>query len=360
MRHSLKDPSDNNEDKLRRMTRDSQTVKQADNAAPIPAQKYRVVGTRKSKTAVSSRHVLRLADEGPVTLSPEAFATLHIHHIDAENSEVFWCRVKDEASLSGYSFYYQGIRQNATDGYAVKFGNLGSWQRPLTARPVFIFSIGRCGSTLFAKICDAAGLLTWSEPDALTNLAGNPKLHHQPADFRMLTRVALADIADKTRLAGQKSMGIKLRSNVTPFCEDLCSHHPESVCFFLVRDPVTWARSRHRLWGGRPVGLARRLSDMVETMRLAKARGLKVNVISYEALVADPLRQAERIAREVGELEVDPSRLDEVMGRDSQQGTTIGRDAGREIAEDFNARFVRALRNTAPWLLERKPEHWLE
>lgn len=342
------------------MTKKSKAADQANGSNLIPAQKYRVVGTRKSKIALSSRDVLKLVDEGPVTLSPDAFATLHIHHIDAENDEVFWCRVKDDASLSSYSFYYQGIRQNAVDGYAVKLGDLGYWQRPVAARPVFIFSIGRCGSTLFAKICDAAGLLTWSEPDAFTNLAGNPKLHQSPANFRLLTRVALADIADKTCSAGQEKMGIKLRSQVTPFCEDLCSHHPDSVCFFQVRDPIAWARSKHRLWGGRPVTLARELSDMVDRMRVAKARGLKVNVISYEELVADPLGQAERIAQEVGELEVDPSQLDDVMSRDSQQGTTIGRDAGNEIAEDFNERFVRALRNIAPQLLERKPEHWLD
>ncbi|WP_420586062.1 hypothetical protein [Ruegeria sp.] len=329
-------------------------------ASVVPATRYTITGPRKSPTATSSRNVLNIVKKGQVKLEAEAFDNLHIHHIDSKNSEVFWCRLKDNTAVLDQSFYYQAIRQNAVEGYGVRFEDLMPWQRPLQARPVFIFSIGRCGSTLFAKICQVAGLLTWSEPDTFTNLAVDARLQDNPAKFRMLTRVALTDLADKTLASGRSDMGIKLRSHVTPICEDLCGHHPDAVCFFLVREPIAWARSRFRLWGARPSDQALALSTMVGDMRLAKARGLNVNVLSYDALVENPQKQAQRIAHEIGGPEIDPSALEEILGQDSQGNTTIGRASGNPVPDDFNGRFVKALRTQAPHLLERDPEMWLD
>ncbi|MEX0328503.1 MAG: hypothetical protein AB3N07_07235 [Ruegeria sp.] len=325
----------------------------------VPAKRYDVVGKRRSPTAKSTRSVLKLLDSGTAQLSHSEFKELHIHHIDAENAEVFWCRVNNSSSLLKHAFYYQGIRENAIEGYSVSFDNLNAWQRPLDARPIFVFSIGRCGSTLFAKVCDVAGLMTWSEPDAFTNLATDPRLNKTPKQFRMLSRVALVDLADKAKAAGKSNFGIKLRAPATAICEDLCGHHPNSVCYFMVREPISWARSWHRLWGSKPVRLANSLSQKVEEVRLAKSRGLNVQILTYEALIEDPETQVRKIARHANAPEVDMNKLNTVLETDAQKSTTVGRSSGSPVSEDFDQQFVAALRKRAPRLLETNPENWL-
>lgn len=327
---------------------------------PVPATVTSIRGLRRSETAISSRRVFKLKLIGPTLLSPTAFDTLHIHHIDSERSEVFWCAVSDQTDVMRHPFYYQGIRANAVEGVSVSFEHLSAWQRPLQARPVFIFSIGRCGSTLFSNVCGAAGLQSWSEPDSFTNLATDQNLRENPWIFRALSRVALNDLADKAAIAGQASFGLKLRSHVTPICEELCTHHPDSLCFFLVRDPIDWAKSVHRTFGQGPVRLATRLVDTIEQLRLARARGLDVQVIDYEMLTRFPHQQVERIVSVIGGGESNQEALEVIMNTDAQKGTSIAQGTGRALPDAFVDRFRRAIHKRASWLLERAPETWLE
>ncbi len=326
----------------------------------VPARRYRVVGSRGRDTAKSSRNVLVLEDKGPTLLHADEFTNLHLHHFDAEKGEAFWCRTANESAVASDPFYYQGIRKNAQEGFSVKFDDLTFWQRPMAARPIFIFSIGRCGSTLFSKVCEAAGLMTWSEPDSFTNLAISPKLQASPRRFRSLTRAALVDLADKTRVAGASEFGVKFRSEVNPICEDISSHHRDSVSFFLVRDPIEWAISRRRHWSIGPVRLAKLLIEHVENMRLAKSRGLAAHVLDYRSLVERPHEQVERLRNAIGLPQLETSALEAIMCTDSQKGSSIARGTGIVAPEDYIKKFKHAVYRRAPWILETDPQQWLE
>ena len=68
-------------------------------------------------------------------------------------------------------FLYQHQRGDADTLIDVPFERLDDLGCAEGMRPTFVFSIGRCGSTLLSKLLLAAGEQSLSEPDVLTHVA---------------------------------------------------------------------------------------------------------------------------------------------------------------------------------------------
>lgn len=324
----------------------------------IPAEAFRITATHGSETSVSHRGNFSLEPSGTTRLAPADFAALHIHHVDTERREVFWCHPATPITPESATFLYQSLRSTSREGYSVSFDALAPWQEPLALRPVLIFSIGRCGSTLFSKIGTAAGCPIWSEPDGFTNLATRPELREDPALLRRLTRTLLSDLAGKSAATGNPHFGIKFRSQVTPICEEIASHHPDTVSFFLVREPRAWARSFHRLWGFRPRRLALTLAGQVAHIRAARARGFAVSIVNYDQLVAAPEAEIARIHAALRLPGQQAPDIGAILSQDAQGGTAVARDRGKPIPEGFIPRFEQVLRRNCPQLLSADPGEW--
>ncbi|WP_349295544.1 glycosyltransferase (plasmid) [Thioclava sp. 'Guangxiensis'] len=325
----------------------------------IPLEEYSLVFRPRKATAISARTAIKIVSRGTTERFIGDFSSLHIHHLDAGRREVFWCDVPEDAPLMEEPFYYQGLRKLGSAGYAMSFDNIGPWQRPLRARPVVMASIGRCGSTLLSKLTKGMGLATWSEPDSFTNLAVTPELRAEPALYQGLMRLGLNVLADQAAQTGQSQFVVKLRAQATPVCEDLAAHHRDTLVFFVVREPVAWALSYHRLWGAAPEVLAKTLSDQLGYIRAAQARGLEVTVIDYDRLVAAPHETVGAICATLGVPALTPERIGAIFGVDAQKDTPVSRSSGTAPADGFAEAFVEALRQRAPDLAEMGPACWL-
>ncbi|MDS9470078.1 hypothetical protein RGQ15_21230 [Paracoccus sp. MBLB3053] len=287
------------------------------------------------------------------------FADLHLDHFDTTRAEAVWLRIGDQRDPREAPFYYQAIRTAAVEAYSVPFSQLAPWLGPMPSTPILIFSIGRCGSTLFSQIAKVAGVATWSEPDTFTNLASDKNLRQDP-DLRLrLARVALNDLAWKAQAeGGQRYFAVKLRSRVTHLCETLSSLNPDSKSLFIVREPVGWAKSFGQHFGADPRVLANNLSRMVSDIRKAKAGGLGIRVIDY----ADMKDRPGELCLELSGLSgkpFDQDELDAVMASDPQAGTTISREAGKELPPDFVPTFLKCLEERDPTLLQTPPSMWI-
>lgn len=326
----------------------------------VPVSELSLRNKAKKSTSISSRKTFKLAEIGEGELLVKDFDNLHIHHLDADRQEVFWCKVPEAAPIMSEPFYYQALRKYATRGYSMPFTQIGPWQRPVSARPVVVASIGRCGSTLLSRVTAKIGLLTWSEPDTFTNLATSSAIKSQLPLYRGLMRLSLNVLSDKAVAANQRQFCIKLRSQATFLIEDIASHHNNTLCFFLVREPLAWALSFNRFWGFEADVLARNLTQQVRYVKEARARGMKIHTLCYESMIADPIAAVSDICRKCNLPPLSAENFDKIFLEDSQQGTSISRASGNKVASGFSNSFERELYARAPELLEKKPQNWFD
>ncbi|WP_134678850.1 hypothetical protein [Paracoccus ravus] len=327
--------------------------------ARVPTTRRPILRANGVATAMANRHTLHSGPRRAGQSRIADFDTLHLDHFDPKRQEAVWVRTPALKDPREGAFYYQSIRQHAAEAIDVPYRHLAPWEGTLPAIPIFVFSIGRCGSTLFSQISKAAGLPTWSEPDSFTNLVRMTEIRRNEQLRHKLARVALNDLARKVRNEGGPDyFAVKLRSHVSFICTQLAAQHADSKSYFLVRDPVPWAKSFGTHFGSNPATLANRLDRMIRTMRHARDGGMDLRLLDY----AEMLEQPERICKELAELtgrSFDPAHLGTVMAADSQAGTTISRGTGRVLADDFVSVFTAELERLNPELLSVPPAGWL-
>ncbi len=226
---------------------------------------------------------------------------------------------------------------------------------PGRAAPVFVFSIGRAGTTLLAAVLAAAGLRSASEPDLLTQAAvltdeQRAKLP-QDADCAMVT----ACVESLAQVLGQGAF-LKLRSQCNGRPLTLIEATPRSRAVFVLRGVYSWAISRHRAFREPPNHVAMLLRQAVDALDKLFFARVPMNVIWFEDLVRDPLGVLATIAPQA---RPDPRRVATVMARDSQEGTILGRQVIRvnEVTRDYLRAFDiewEGARATATWGAETR------
>ncbi|MDO5632149.1 MAG: hypothetical protein Q4G22_09960 [Paracoccus sp. (in: a-proteobacteria)] len=280
-----------------------------------------------------------------------------LHHIDLDRARVCWVDAGRKISDREGAFFYQEQRRNAQSVLFAPFDDAVQLDAPLARRPVLFFSIGRCGSTLISKIAHTCGLTTWSEPDSFTNLTRARDLRlSQPQTVARLTHLALSDL---DRLSEGTAFGIKFRAEVTGSMASIIDVAEDAISFFVVRDAVEWARSSRRVFGVDEQKSARRLARMVQAARQAIAAGRDVRILDYRLMVSQPEMVAAMICDATGLPYPDAARLQQTMQTDSQQGTTINREASRfDLTEGFDDRFRKELAAIAPAMDPHDSASW--
>jgi hypothetical protein len=113
---------------------------------------------------------------------------------------------------------------------------------------VFIYSVGRCGSTLASQIfAQIPGVINISEPNALTQLviARNAKAHDEDDLLALLK----ATICLLCKSAAKTAWVIKGRSFDIELGDWLHMLYPQAKNLFLYRHAETWLRSGLRAYG---------------------------------------------------------------------------------------------------------------
>jgi hypothetical protein len=218
------------------------------------------------------------------------------------------------------------------------------------AEPVLIFSAGRAGSTLLAKLLGGVGLPCASEPDMLTQMVCLPEEARRGLPPGMDIEMAGICMAALARVLGRGAF-LKLRSqcNAAPLL--LLGGAASGRVVFLLRQARVWALSRRRAFAEGPAHIANILRETMEALDTVLRAGVPCDVVWFETVLRDPLA-ALRICAPGAR--PDPARVASVMARDAQDGTILAREnlAESEVEEGFLAAFEAAwagAQATAAW-----------
>lgn len=177
-------------------------------------------------------------------------AIWHPYTIDAKNKALIFLDMSPEIDLSQESFVYPRQFTEATHLLSVPYADLMdlATQVQLPENLIFIFSIGRCGSTLLHQMLNQIdGVSSYSEPDTTTILS---LLHQETGISEALvgdiveatTRLQLYAIAPKSA----SQVALKFRGQVNVLMQHYLERFPQASAIFMYRDALTWARSMYR------------------------------------------------------------------------------------------------------------------
>ena len=239
--------------------------------------------------------------------------------------------------------------RRATGVTTVPFESLSALRlAPPGLRPVLVFSPGRTGSTLLARLLTESGVGCASEPDMLTQIA---RIH--PGTWDSLppgtdTLLAGACIGALCRALGPRT-AVKLRGwcNARPMA--MVGGFPGCRVVFMLRGMAGWAMSRHRVFQESPDGVAAELLRALDALDALASAGVGVEILWYETLVSDAPG-----ALALFDARLPPDRLERVMQEDSQAGSWIARRrvAGRPVQDGFLQDFA------AAWAARSQGRRW--
>jgi hypothetical protein len=292
--------------------------------------------------------------------------------LDHQNRRMIFAQTPPEIELSARPFYYQAQHEAATRLIAIPYDRVHEIALRAPARAanaVFIFSVGRCGSTLmskmFGRLDDTYSL---SEPDVFT------AINYLHGEGRLTDDEAIQLLASTVRLvhrppAPRGRLVIKFRAQSIGIAELLHRQHPAASFIFMYRDAIDCVDSYIRVFGALPLPKQvfdrafpyaqsepdkyHRLHRLGQPMLVwlvcahtylrLRERGLPFVAIKYEELVERPIGSAARLFAHCGIADALAEQACAATAEDAQAGTPLARNAGGKrtlTAEDCE--FIRA------------------
>lgn len=218
-------------------------------------------------------------------------------------------------------FFYLGQFESATTALTVGrdqlLMSLGGRHVVEAKRPTYVFSIGRCGSTLLTQLAGAVGMFPISEPDVFTGI------YRHPDDNRFKEILGGGYLAlEKYAGVRDELIMIKLRSQSCDSAGRFISTFPKARFVFLKRNLHDWATSFISKFNWPAAVLARTLASGFHAVQRFSAAGVDLTIIDYETMVADPIAVAGRL-RGSPLTETERRNIKQVMSTDSQAGAGI-------------------------------------
>jgi hypothetical protein len=258
----------------------------------------------------------------------------------------------DMSTLFDAPFLYAAQLRDARQVVTVPFEQLAALDADTPCRPSLIFSPGRSGSTLLARLLAACGVPCASEPDMLTQICRferEERMRIGPAMEVALLRSCLAALC---RALGPAPF-VKLRSHCNARPLPLLTAAGGGRAFLLWRRLAPWALSRHRTFGETPASVASVLRQAADAADKLLGEPAPPTILWFEDLRRDP---ASVLRTCVPGTTLDLDRVHAVMATDSQAGTAIARDAVAGAIEDTD--FADAF--AAAWAKARAGAEWAD
>jgi len=281
---------------------------------------HRIRQKRKMRFAFADVTDLTLGDGQPLAASAIDFSEFAPYAFYYEHDRLLL--VDTPRKVLDMPFFYMAQFEHAHEAIALPLETLttmiGGAAQARTRQPTFLFSIGRCGSTLFSRLAGAVGMLQFSEPDIFTGVVRNPRDPRVP-DVLAVSLLALE------RYAGfpDRQLLVKLRSQSCASARHFIDVFPAARYVFLKRNIRDWATSFIAKFGWRTPELVRTLKNGYEAYDGMRAAGVDFAVFDYAQLVEDPETVVRRLGVE-GELSDDVRQaVQQVMTSDSQRGAGI-------------------------------------
>lgn len=257
-----------------------------------------------------------------------------------------------EAANATFHYYY--LRENLSQLLVVPWekleNNKGETQKK---DPIFIFSPGRCGSTLLGKVIRELGAICVSEPDFLTQLVlFNLKVKRSSMmalETAKALEFALRDLMRPLEDSRENIVTIKLRSQCNRLPSILLSsmkNRARSV--FVIREFQSWAESRTRAFGG---AVERHFLSYVVALGCYEflKRSTDCLLLNYEDMRNKDLAVTNSIATHIGLNETKKSVA--AYASHSQSDTSLFSASKKKLPPEIKASISQYWQNNKPKML---------
>jgi hypothetical protein len=195
-------------------------------------------------------------------------------------------------------------------------------ERPLV-QPIFLLSIGRCGSTLLSKAAHALHVTSISEADILSNLSSRRRAGTlAEAQWNDLYQASIAQLSGLGN--GGPTTLFKYRAqSSTPFhAKRLLRLYPKAKYLLLFRELRPWSLSCANTFDFDKHTLGWLLTSAIETLDLLSNKGADLTTVWYEQFSTNDGSISELILGRPAR-SGDATRMSGVFAQHSQQGTRI-------------------------------------
>jgi hypothetical protein len=297
------------------------------------------VGATNSKLgtlSVSSANDFEVGPVQPLRRFPRASALPYAFDFD-ERQLLFTLHLRPLDVLD-QPFLYAAQRQKTVVVGRVPWGHLdelfGAPKQDIS--PVFIFSIGRTGSTLLEAIIRRFTSRTVSEPDTVTQLAVNGRRLESLSEEirRQLYWHALSPFLSSA-CGGNSELPwtIKLRSQANMAIADIVRTFPRAKYVFMLRKRLPWARSTYRAFRLSPEVAAGRLRNGMMALHTLSKSAVDSIVVDYADVVTDPLSIVGKLIN-IPDANEAAAQIASTMASDSQANTAVSREKTSRIDPD--------------------------
>jgi len=223
-------------------------------------------------------------------------------------------------------FYYLHLRRNAQSVLSIPW-EVGGLHLGADKSPIFLFSPGRCGSTLLSRILSAADCPNVSEPDFYSQATA--AFWSSPLNpLRAKIRDAVADMGSDLCMVTGDATVVKLRAESCRAPQMLVQPN-ESRTLFMTRGFESWARSNIRAFRNPPGKTAGKYLCALTAHAWLK-RNSNVHLIRYEDLLVDPAAATAALGTFLGRA-IPAGVARATMTEDSQGGTPLAQGARGDL-----------------------------
>jgi hypothetical protein len=165
--------------------------------------------------------------------------------LDDENRSVLFVPIPPHVDLAQAKFVYTAQFEQAQRALLVPYTALEQLAEQVKTpnKIIFIYSMGRCGSTLMSQVfSQIEGVYSLSEPDIYTNITLLPSWATRHDELFPVLKAC-------TLLLTQHQSGIavlKFRSHGIRLSDWFHAAFPQAYHLFMYRNAVSWAQSVHR------------------------------------------------------------------------------------------------------------------
>lgn len=168
---------------------------------------------------------------------------ISLYCLDHANERVIFVESATEVDYTIVPFIYFTQTDHAIRLIAVSYAELAGLAShvPQPEQLVFIFSVGRTGSTLMNQILNQVdGVVSFSEPDFFTNFVA---VAYQTEDRQQLVPLMRHCFQLFARRYGNQKIALKMRSDVIDVADIINVAFPNAKHLFMYRNIPDWAAS---------------------------------------------------------------------------------------------------------------------
>jgi hypothetical protein len=307
-------------------------------------------------------------DIDPQTVISNPLVSLYC--LDHPNQRTLFVETTPGVALTQAPFYYQAQYENAVRLISVPYETLHSLASQISIesdRLIFIYSVGRSGSTLLGAALNAIEeTINYSEPDVFTQLVVMRQLQgvNEAEISKLVQSCTRLFLKGTEQTPNPRQWVIKFRSFVIELADLLDLHFPEAKTLFLYRNAEDYMTSSMRAFGGaldtpefrgivqswlsslvpaiaRHVGEGRPLMSYsslsawlwlrtIERFMQLQEKGMPGMAIRYEDLKSNPKETIQRVLEYCGLTTQNMEPVYQAFERDSQAGSTLSRENLRQ------------------------------